>query len=142
MALLLLLSYSNLQSLDWDRMVTQCDINGQLLRMKLCSSEIAVKYVNAVRYGYTDKEEKYFNAMLMLRSAIRIFQDFEVAECVYAENGVLNRFGKKALLSKNNSLSLESKSQKVLLSEEQLNCVTETDLCALADKVTSICSTC
>jgi len=123
-------------------MTTSCEINGQLLRMKLCSSDVAVKYVNAIRYGYAEKAEKLYASLLYLRSAIRIFQDFELSNDVYAENCVLNRFGKKALLSNNNSLSLESKTGRVIISEEQLNCVSKEDLCALADKATSICSTC
>jgi len=122
-------------------MATQCDINKQLLKAKLCSSNFAVKYVNAVRYGYVDKAAKYFNTLIFLRGAIRIFNDYEVSG-PYAENSILNRFGKKALLSEHNSLYLESQSKKILIPEDELNCFSEEELCKLAEKISSICSTC
>jgi len=123
-------------------MVTQCNINNELLRAKLCSSGYALKYVNAVRYGYTDNADKYFNILVFLKGAIRVFEDYILSCEIYAEKGILNRFGKKALLSKFNSLSLESENQKTIVLEEELNCVTKEDLCSLSKKVSSICSTC
>lgn len=122
---------------------TQCKINAQIFKAKLCSSAYAVKYVNALRYGYDDKAEKFFNILVFLKGAIRIFEDYEISEeKIYAKNSILNRFNKKALLSKNNSLYLNSKNQKIILSEEELNCFSCEELCKLSEKVTSICSTC
>jgi len=122
---------------------TKCKINTQLLKMKLCSSDYAVKYVNAVRYGYDSKAKELLNTLIFLKGAIRIFEDFEFSGGkVYAQNSILNRFHKKALLSKNNSLYLKSKSQKIVLSEEELNCFSCEELCKLSEKVSLICSTC
>lgn len=123
-------------------MVTQCNINNELFRAKTCSCTFALKYVNAVRYGYIEKAKRYFNTLLFLKGVIRIFEDYELSGEVFAENCILNRFGKKALLSNNNSLSLDSKNQKILLSEEELNCLSQEELCKLSEKVLSICSIC
>lgn len=123
-------------------MTKQCDIDGLLLRAKLCSSDVSLKYVNALRYGYEERAEELFNILVFLKGAIRIFNDYELSEGVFAENSILNRFGRKALLSTNNSLFLESKDQKILLSEEELNCSSAEELCKLSEKISSICSTC
>ena len=123
-------------------MITQCDINTQLTKAKICSADIAEDYVNSLRYGYVEKAKELFNKLIFLESYIRIFNDYELSEGVFAENSFLHRFGKKALLSEDNSLHLESENQKILLSEEELNCLTKDELCGLAEKVSSICSTC
>ena len=121
---------------------TQCEINKQIFSMKMCSSALAVKYVNAVRYGYLEKSEKLFAQLMLLKSSIRIFEEYELSSNVFAENSILNRFNKKALLSKDNSLFLESKNEKVCIPEEELNCFSNEKLCELAGKLSSICSTC
>lgn len=122
--------------------VTQCEINKQLFKIKSCSADIAKKYVDAVRYGYIKKEEEYFNKLVFLKGVISIFERYNIDGSVYAENGILHRFCKKAYLSEDNSLSLESQDQKIILEESDLNCLTKEQLCVLADKVSLICSTC
>lgn len=123
-------------------MITQCEIDKTLFKAKSCSAELSLKYVNAVRYGYEAKAKELFNTLVFLKGVIRIFTDYNLSKNVFAENGILNKFGKKALISTKNPLSLESKSQKILLSEEKLNCLSEDELCRLSEKITSICSTC
>lgn len=123
-------------------MITQCEIDKLLFKAKSCSAGLSIQYVNAVRYGYEKKSKELFNLLVFLKGAIRIFTDYNLSENVFIENGILNKFGKKALLSSKNPLSLESKSQKILLSEEKLNCLSEDELCKLSEKISSICSTC
>ena len=80
---------------------------------------------------------------MLIKGIIRTLENYEISDGdVYVKNSILNRFNKKALLSKNNSLNLKSKSQKIILSEEELNCLSCEDLCKLSDKVLSNCSTC
>lgn len=123
-------------------MIGQCEIDKLLFKAKMCSASISIDYVNAVRYGYENKSKELFNVLVFLKGAIRIFGDYNLSENVFIENSVLNKFGKKALLSTKNPLSLKSKSQKILLSEEKLNCLSEDELCKLSEKITSICSIC
>lgn len=104
-------------------MITQCDINKELFRAKQCSASYAIKYVNAVRYGYKDKAVEFFGKLVFLKGVIRIFNSYTI-------------------ISDNNYLPLISDSQRATLSEEELNCVSEEDLCALSKKVQSICSIC
>ena len=122
--------------------VTQCEINKELFRLKSCSADLAKKYVDAVRYGYIQKEEEYFNKLVYLKGIIDVFEDYEIEGSAYVENGILHRFCKKAYISEDNSLSLESQNQKIILEESDLNCLTKEQLCCLADKVSLICSTC
>lgn len=103
--------------------MTRCDINKELFRAKYCSSKIAIKYINSVRYGYSEKAKKYFNTLVFLNSVIRIFNEYK-------------------LDSDNISLSLVPNSTIATLSEEEINCVSEEQLCILSKKVSSICSTC
>jgi len=123
-------------------MITQCEINKQLFRLKSCSADLSKKYVNAVRYGYTNKEEDCFNKLVYLKRIIDVFENYEVEGSVYVENGILHRFCKKAYISEDNSLSLESQNQKIIIEASDLNCLTEEQLCCLEDKVSLICSTC
>jgi len=104
-------------------MVTQCDINKELFRAKQCSASLSLKYVNAVRYGYKDKANEFFGKLVFLKGVIRIFSDYTI-------------------ICNNNYLPLISNSQRANLSEEEINCVSEEELCALSKKVQSICSTC
>ena len=123
-------------------MTTRCEINKVLFKAKSCAADISVKYVNASRFGYTDKKKELFNALVFLKGAIRIFNDYSIEGDAVAEDGVLNKFGRKALLSTKNPLSLESKSKKISVSEEELNCFSREKLCELSDKISSICSSC
>jgi len=124
-------------------MSKRCQLNMKLYQMKVCSSEVAVKYANSVRYGYEAKSKELLNKLLLIKGVIRVFEDYEISDGkIYAKNSILNRFNKKALLSKNNLLNLKSKNQKIILSEEELNCLSCEDLCKLSDKVLQNCSTC
>lgn len=123
-------------------MIDQCQIDDLLFKAKCCSADLSVKYVDAIRYGYEKRAKELFNILVFLKGSIRIFTDYNLSENVFIENGFLNKFGRKALLSTKNPLSLESKSQKILLSEEELNCLSEDELCRLSENITSICSIC
>jgi len=124
-------------------MSKQCQINIRKYQLKAYSSEVALEYVNAVRYGYEERSKVLFNKLVFIKGIIRVFEDFNISDGkVFVKGGILNRFCKKVLLSKNNSLYLKSKNQKIILSEEDLNCLSCEDLCKLSDKVLSNCSTC
>ncbi len=123
-------------------MVTQGNINNQLFAAKSCLADLAHEYVKSVTYGYSEKAETLFNKIKWLKGAVRIFEDYEITEGVFAEDGFINRFKKKALLSQSNSLYLESKEGKVTFTEEDLNCFSEEELCELSVKISSISSIC
>lgn len=123
-------------------MTTRCEINKLLFKAKSCSADISVKYVDASRFGYEKKSKELFNVLVFLKGAIRILSSYTVEGEVFVENCILNKFGRKALLSSKNPLSLKSKSKKISVSEEELNCFSKEELCELSDKISSICSTC
>ena len=123
-------------------MTTRCEINRLLFKAKSCSSDISIKYINASRFGYKNKTKELSNILIFLKGAIRILTDYRLESEVFVENCILNKFGRKALLSSKNPLSLESKSKKISVSEEELNCFSREKLCELSDKISSICSTC
>ena len=123
-------------------MATRCDINKLIFKAKSCSASTAEKYVNAKRFGYVDKSKELFSALVFLKGYIRVLNNYVVYGEVVACDGVLNKFGRKALISTKNPLSLESKSKKISVSEEELNCLSIEKLCELSDKVSLICSTC
>ncbi len=80
--------------------------------------------------------------MVILKGMIRLFQEYELSNDVYVDNGILNRFGKKIVLSKNNLLSLESKSNRICLTGNQINCLTEDQIYRLEARFNLICATC
>ena len=123
-------------------MATQKEIDDCLTEFQGYSSDYTIKYIDAVRFGYEEEAEKLFNILVILWGVIRAYECYEPECSASIENCILDRFGKKALISKNNSLSLESKTEKIVLSESQLNCITEEQLDRLAEKVNLICSTC
>ena len=123
-------------------MTTRCEINKLLFKAKSCSADLSVDYVNAKKYGYVEKSKELFNLLVFLKGTIRVFNSYVLEGDVIAENGILNKFGRKALISTKNPLSLESKSKKISVPEEELNCLTRERLCELSDKISSICSTC
>ena len=123
-------------------MTTKCEINKLLFKAKSCAADLSLKYVNASKFGYDKKSKELFNTLVFLKGAIRILTDYTVEGEVFAENCILNKFGRKALISSKNPLSLESKCKKISVSEEELNCFSRDELCELSDKISQICSTC
>lgn len=108
---------------------------------KSCSAQIACDYVNAVNYGKDG--ELLLGKLKLMRSWIRSIETFIYPCCsdVYFE-GVKNFQGKKITMSKNNSVYLASEDQEVAISSEELNCLTEDDICELASRIKKLCSNC
>lgn len=123
-------------------MISQSDINKAVFLAKSASSSISKKYVDYFKYGYAKKANDAFSTLIFLKGAERIFSDFTASGVFCKKSGLLNKFGKKALLSTKNPLSLDSISTGSNPSSESLSCTSESDLCELVQKVKSIYSTC
>ena len=108
---------------------------------KLCSCDLACKYVTAVNYGECGKDT--MNKMRLLDSYIESIESYIYSCCKdFYCKGVKNFHGSKIIMSKNNSLYLTSEDQKIKFKSNDLNCLTEKDICELASRIKRICTNC
>jgi len=108
---------------------------------KTCSCDMACDYVHKTNHGYST--EGLMDKIRLLRSYIRSIENYIYPSCndVYCD-GFKVLDGKKVIPSKNNSLYLISKEGKEKIKSEDLNCLTEDQVCELADRIRSICVNC
>ena len=125
-------------------MISNCYIKQVVVLAKCCSSRLAGDYVSSANYGYKESERaEKLEKMLRLKAMINCLEKYYVpTKEDFIENGVLNYRGAKIILSKNNSLSLQSDGKKLAVSSEDVNCISEEELCSLIRKIESFCSEC
>lgn len=112
-----------------------------LVYAKSCACDLACKYVDKTNHGQDASD--LLNRLRLLSSYIKTIQDYLYPSCKdYYYQGFKFLNGKKVFTSKNNSLYLISKDQKIEISSQELNCLTEEQICELANKIRSICANC
>ncbi len=108
---------------------------------KNCSCSLACKYVEKVNYG--ECGEDLMNKIRLLNSYIREIENYIYACCKnFYSKGIKYFCGTKVVMSKNNSLYLESEDQKIEIKSSDLNCLTEGEICELASRIKGICINC
>lgn len=108
---------------------------------KICYSNMSLDYVNAVNYGECGKD--LMNKILLLKSYIKEIEKYVFASCKdFVLNGEKNIGCEKIIMSKNNSLYLQSKGGKVKFNSNDLNCLTEDEICELGGRIKKICINC
>lgn len=108
---------------------------------KSCSCDLAGKYVTMVNYG--ECGDDLMNKIRLLDSYIREIEDYVYATCEdFLQDGIKHFQGLKIIMSKNNSLYLTSKEQRIEVESSSLNCLTEDQVCELASRIKTICTNC
>ena len=109
---------------------------------RCCSAVLADQYTLSATYGYPEKE-KQLDALLLLRCQIRLLENYYVPnEKDFIEDGVKHLRGDEIILSSDNSLSLASQGQKIPLTADQLNCLSEDQLCIIVNNIKALCPDC
>jgi hypothetical protein len=108
---------------------------------KSCACNLACKYVEKVNYG--ECGEELLNKMKLLEVYIESIEDYIYSCCKdFYHKGIKNFEGKKIIMSKNNSLYLNSQDQKISITSSELNCLTEDEICELVKRIKAICANC
>jgi len=117
------------------------NISNFLAYAKTCSCKLACKYVEMVNYG--ECGEDLMNKIRLVDSYIEEIENYVYACCKdFYQDGVKHFQGLKIIMSKNNSLYLDSQGQKIKIETSALNCLTEDQVCELASRIKSICTNC
>lgn len=108
---------------------------------KICSSSFACEYVKRTNYG-----EDMSDLMLKIRllnSYISDLEAFYVVDTVndFVLDDIKYLAGKEVHISKNNSLYLNSAVQ-VQIKSDDVNCLTEEQVCELTRRIKSLCGNC
>lgn len=108
---------------------------------KSCACDMACKYVKMSNNGYDTSD--LLNQLRLLNSYIKSIESYIYPSCndVYCD-GLKILDNKKVIPSKNNSLYLNSKEGKENIKSEDLNCLTEEQVCELAERIKGICANC
>jgi hypothetical protein len=108
---------------------------------KICSCRLSCDYVHKTNNGYDT--EDLMNKIRLLKSYILSIESYIYPSCndVYCD-GLKILDNKKVIPSKNNSLYLNSKEGKENIKSEDLNCLTEEQVCELAERIKGICANC
>lgn len=108
---------------------------------KTCACDMACKHVEMANHGYDT--DGMLNKIRLLTSYIKTIENYIYPCCSdFYFDGKKHLGGKKVYASKNNSLYLSSKDTKIKISSEELNCLTEEQVCDLAHKIREICTNC
>jgi hypothetical protein len=112
-----------------------------LAHAKICSCNLACKYVGKVNYG--ECGESLLDKIKLLNSYIKSIESYIYSCCKNNYyKGIKTFDGKKIVMSKNNSLYLESEGKKIEISSNEINCLTEDQICELVSRIKRICSNC
>ena len=123
-------------------MSLQNDINCFLVQAKCCAADLACEYVTEATYG-SPKAQGLLDRLLLVKSLIKSVEAYVI---IPGESSVLDgvlQFGcRRVLLSKNNSLSLESTGASIPVSPDLFNCLSEEELCQIVSKIRTLCPGC
>ncbi len=123
-------------------MSAKSSISNFITWAKCCSSDIAHCYVMEATYGDPESEQT-LDKLKLLDCLIGIVERFNIAtDDDFIEGGVLFLGGKQIVLSKNNSLSLESADTKISISSDDINCISEDQVCSIINKIKGLCPNC
>lgn len=122
-------------------MSTPSNLYNFLAYAKNCSCTMACEYVDKVNYGECSKD--LMNKIRLLNSYIKSIEEHIYTCCNdYYDKGIKYFCGAKIVMSKNNSVYLESEEQKVSIESSDLNCLTEDEICELVSRIKKNCINC
>jgi len=117
------------------------DLYKFLVFAKSCGADLACKFVSEKNHGKVSAPT--MDKLLLLNSYIREIENYVFSCCKnFVENGIKHLGGKKIIMSSENSLYLVSKEQKIEITSTDLNCLTEDQICKLADNIREVCLNC
>lgn len=123
-------------------MPTDCYISKVVVNAKCCSSKLAAEYVSSANYGFNEDED-LLTMLEALDSYISCLEKYRVVDDGdFIEGGMMFLGGKTIVLSKNNSLYLQSEERRIAVSSQDVNCLSEEDICLIISKIQSICAEC
>jgi len=123
-------------------MITNTDISEVVFFANQCCARLANKFVNQANYGM-EEQEGTMDTIKALKCYIKALKDYiPVTNKDFIENGEMSLGKDKIVLSKKNSLSLESKDKKISVSPGDINCISEEDIYTITNKIKALCCDC
>jgi len=116
--------------------------NKFLAYAKIYSSRLAYQYAIKKNNGFD--VSNLLDQLILVDSYIQAIEDYEeVCKCTFYYQGILTTdCGCKVYMSPNNSLLLESETKKVYLNPDDVNCLSEKNICEIVNRLKAIFRNC
>lgn len=122
--------------------MTTVEINKILLLAKIKSSKLANDYVIKISNGF-NSEEKELNKIKYIKSLISSIELYMIrCKDLVLSDGIIIDGNSKVIMSRNNSLYLQSKEQEIRLGSDDQNCLNNEQICKMIRDLRSITSNC
>jgi hypothetical protein len=108
------------------------------IRIKDCSSGIAVKYVELMSLGRISEADALWNSINYLMWLAQELDEYVANPVINYDTVVFSSKGRFAFEKYKNSVSLP----KASVHPDEVNCIKQDELCALIDTMYKHCSTC